>query len=1245
MTTFRFVRPFFLISLAAFSSCVRGGPVDPAPAQPRTVTAHLVPQLGHSSHIVGAVYTSDGRRVLTWGNDGAVGVWDADTGTLLHRIPLGGPVTSVASSPDGGALVATSGQRSGVWDARTGRLQFDLTGTPEPIEEVSYSPDGTSILGLTDEGGRDVMLWNSADGALRWQRDGGVGDTRPHSVTFVDDGAAVFVAQTDGAVHMLDSTTGAPTSSVALAEPSRLAFLSPSGTWIATLPQRRTEEVLLWRAETGELAHRLPALKGVRTVRFSDTDDRLLVWSQNAGNREALVYDVASGEPALALAIPAGVHMTGAFSGDQVLLGNNENYGTVWSASGELLHELRVHEGFLYSLVASPDRSKLLSASRDGTAAIWDAATGELLHHLRPRLPSATDVATTADSSRLAVVGSDGKATVWDAAVGRPLHRIAVAGQDARAVAFAPDGSWFAAASADGAITTWDTTTGQARRALQHHRDGAEDVDVSPDGTLLATSGADRVVRVWGGNDEPVHQFDLSQARVRAVRFAPDGQSVAAASWDRRVRIHSLDPEVEPIVLDAGSAYLNNAVAWFPDGTRLATGVGPRTDGGPTRWTLDGDAAETPDWIQSQVTSIAVAPDGRHMVTGRGDHLVHVYDTDSGALQHSLEGHTGAVTSVRFTGDGQRIVSSSVDGTVRFWDAAAGRGLGALMSYGDSGWAVVDVEGRYDASEPDSDVLSWVIDGRPYRLSQLRDQYYSPGLATSLMTGDRSALRAVPSLSDVRPPPVVRVAPRGGSEVEITVEDQGGGVGSVFVSLNHSDISRQVGAECPTLASGTACRVDLSAFAYYAPGHPNDVHAWASDGSDRVSSRGLDVVLPASDPERDAAPPELWAVIVGTSDYAGEALDLMYPGRDATRIGEAVALAGRRGFGGDRVHVSLFTTEGGTHPITGAPVGRPTLASLEAAFEQLTEAAPTDTVLVYLAGHGVSRSDGQVDDFFYLLPDAASMADVADPQLRALRTISGAQLEEWMLGSPAARRVVILDTCESGKAADQLSAVRSALSGDALRAHARARSRTGAWILAGAAADQVAYEASRYGQGILTYALLEAFAGPALSEGQVMVGRLFAHAENRVPELARGVGGLQRPFPRRGASDFPLGELADHEREKVRPVGVKPVIVQTDLDLDGARDRLGISRAVDAALRDVAGGDRAPLAFIDAPDFPGSWALTGDYTQSETGYTVSAWLEGDLGASGRTEISVEAPDVPTLAARVAERVANALSER
>jgi hypothetical protein len=71
------------------------------------------------------------------------------------------------------------------------------------------------------------------------------------------------------------------------------------------------------------------------------------------------------------------------------------------------------------------------------------------------------------------------------------------------------------------------------------------------------------------------------------------------------------------------------------------------------------------------VTSIAVTHDGMRMVTGSVDGTVRLWDAVSGRELLTLKGHTGPVWSVAVTADGRRLVTGSEDGTVRIWEAAS----------------------------------------------------------------------------------------------------------------------------------------------------------------------------------------------------------------------------------------------------------------------------------------------------------------------------------------------------------------------------------------------------------------------------------------------------------------------------------------------------------------------------------------------------------------------------------------------
>lgn len=72
------------------------------------------------------------------------------------------------------------------------------------------------------------------------------------------------------------------------------------------------------------------------------------------------------------------------------------------------------------------------------------------------------------------------------------------------------------------------------------------------------------------------------------------------------------------------------------------------------------------------VTSVKFSWDGKRLISGALDNTVRVWDASSGKEQNVLRGHSGSVTSVAISGDGSCIVSGSEDKTVRLWHGKTG---------------------------------------------------------------------------------------------------------------------------------------------------------------------------------------------------------------------------------------------------------------------------------------------------------------------------------------------------------------------------------------------------------------------------------------------------------------------------------------------------------------------------------------------------------------------------------------------
>ncbi|KAG2349027.1 WD40 repeat-like protein [Suillus weaverae] len=78
---------------------------------------------------------------------------------------------------------------------------------------------------------------------------------------------------------------------------------------------------------------------------------------------------------------------------------------------------------------------------------------------------------------------------------------------------------------------------------------------------------------------------------------------------------------------------------------------------------------------EESILSVAVFPDGRRMVTGSIDRTLRLWNLKNGVVLKKMEGHGNWVRSVAVTGDGQLITSGDDSGNLITWDGDTGESL------------------------------------------------------------------------------------------------------------------------------------------------------------------------------------------------------------------------------------------------------------------------------------------------------------------------------------------------------------------------------------------------------------------------------------------------------------------------------------------------------------------------------------------------------------------------------------------
>jgi WD40 repeat protein len=369
-----------------------------------------------------------------------------------------------------------------------------------------------------------------------------------------------------------------------------------------------------------------------------------------------------------------------SFSPDCRRLATASKDGTakVWDAqTGQEVLTL-IHTGPVLSVCFSPDGRRLASASNDGTGKVCDAQTGQELLSLHGHTGPVTSVWFSPDGRRLASASNDNTVRVWDAQSGHEALTLKEHTAFVTSVCFSRDARNLASASLDGTAKVYDAQTGRLGLTFKGHTSGVTGVCFSPDGKHLASASLDGTAKMY---DAQTGRLGLTfwghTSGVTGLCFSPDSIFLATASedgttkvWDAKTgqQVRTLKGHTNGIV----------GVTFSHDGRRLATASEDQT---AKVWGLQrGEEALTLRRHIRGVTGVSFSPDGQRLATASEDQTAKVWNAQTGQEALTLHGHRFGVRAVCFSPDGQRLATASLDET-KVWDAQTGAELLTLRGH------------------------------------------------------------------------------------------------------------------------------------------------------------------------------------------------------------------------------------------------------------------------------------------------------------------------------------------------------------------------------------------------------------------------------------------------------------------------------------------------------------------------------------------------------------------------------------
>ena len=461
-----------------------------------------------------------------------------------------------------------------------------------------------------------------------------------------------------------------------------------------------------------------------------------------------------------------------AFHPDGTMLATSSDDRTVriWDMeTSKELHVLEHPDGVVFGVAFSPDGQFLVSGGITKHLRVW-SLTGSLLEELGDYQSDIDHLVFSRDGKTLAVA-TGLTVELWNPDGWKKEATLTGPGKPVVRAAFSGDGNLVAASSWDKKIHLWDRNTGKRRRVFSGHQSRVLDVKFTCNDGCLMSSGEDGTVRVWeiaspkfanetrpaarGRSAMGMRAFRACDERVwTATPFNGGRQIVTTGNggeicfWDgkegRYPRFGFEEQDVIGIELD----------------TRAKTLVVNKTRAKAAVWNVTEERIreKRQPFSKGLVASASISSDDRWVAFQTIDSRVVVEDLKDSSKRRSLPKFEGNVACVEFSPTSPNLLMiSSHNGLIRLVDVATDEVVKLLKPGGEMVFAVFSPDGKFLASNNDSELLIWncetwkVISRFPTRHKRAIRMAFSRD-GKQLVTAHRDRVLLLYDLSSNEPP-------------------------------------------------------------------------------------------------------------------------------------------------------------------------------------------------------------------------------------------------------------------------------------------------------------------------------------------------------------------------------------------------------------------------------------------------------------------------------------------------------------